>query len=139
MSSTSKVRVKLTNVFIIIWRGTSGSDEKISATKIQPLDSEIKSNQSRDQSSRVATGTNRSIDQSRIDPLSGAGQYQHTAPHADSQGSVERAETIQGSKIKPPEGKGNQGTRKNAGLDDETVDMARINSVGSVREEQPPA
>ncbi|OAP61267.1 hypothetical protein AYL99_03468 [Fonsecaea erecta] len=121
-------------------RGTSGSDEKISATKIPPLDSSVKANAPHDQSSRGATGTDRSIDHSRIDPLGGAGQYQHTAPHADSQGAVGRDETIQGAKIEPLEGKGQQAaTTKSQGLDDETVDTARIDPVGSVREEmQPP-
>ncbi|KIW97347.1 uncharacterized protein Z519_02739 [Cladophialophora bantiana CBS 173.52] len=40
----------------IICRGTSGSDEKISATKIQPLDSEVKANLPHDQSSGGAAG-----------------------------------------------------------------------------------
>ncbi|OQV05142.1 hypothetical protein CLAIMM_09928 [Cladophialophora immunda] len=131
--------------------GTSGSDEKISATKIPPLDSAVKANRPHDQSSRGAAGTDRSIDQSRIAPMGGAardaraGQYQHTAPHADSQGSVGRDETIQGAKIEPLAGKGHAdvdahaGTKEDAGLDDETVDAARIDPLGSVREEQPPA
>ncbi|KIX96809.1 uncharacterized protein Z520_07529 [Fonsecaea multimorphosa CBS 102226] len=117
-------------------RGTSGSDEKLSATKIQPLDSAVKEHQPHDQSSRGAAGTDRSIDQSRIDPLGGAGQYQHTAPHADSQGAVGRDATIQGTKLEPLQGGKGSSSDKNPGLDDEVVDGARINPVGSVREEQ---
>ncbi|KIW12591.1 hypothetical protein PV08_09869 [Exophiala spinifera] len=115
--------------------GTSGSDEKISATKIDPLASDTKANQPHDQSSRGATGTDRSIDQSRIDPLGGAGRYKHPAPHADSQGVAGRDEAIQGAKIDPLSGKENTSTTKSPGLDDEQVDASRINPLGEVREE----
>ncbi|KAK5464953.1 hypothetical protein LTS15_001516 [Exophiala xenobiotica] len=115
--------------------GTSGSDEKISGTKIDPLASETKANQPHDQSSRGVAGTDRSIDKTRIDPLGGAGQYRHPAAHADSQGVVGRDETIQGAKIDPLSGKGNASTTKSAGLDDEQVDASRINPMGEVREE----
>ncbi len=45
----------------------------ISGTKIEPLDSPLKTNTPLDMSARGATGTNRTIDQARIDPLGGAG------------------------------------------------------------------
>ncbi|KAJ9621988.1 hypothetical protein H2203_006869 [Taxawa tesnikishii (nom. ined.)] len=115
--------------------GTSGSDEKISGAKIQPLDSETKYNTAHDQSSRGAAGTDRSIDQTRIDPIGGAGQFQHPAPHADSQGVVGRDEAIQGAKIEPLEGNPTKGTAKSTGLDDEQIDSARIQPGGEVREE----
>ncbi|KAI6876689.1 hypothetical protein KC338_g315 [Hortaea werneckii] len=75
--------------------GASGSDEKISASKclphtqIQPLDSEQKFNTTHDLSSRGATGSDRNIDQARLDPTAGnRGQYQHPEPHAEGGGSV---------------------------------------------------
>ena len=68
--------------------------------------------------------------------LSVLGQYQHTAPHADSQGVVGRDETVQGAKIEPLEGGlANQTAIKSSGLDDEAVDSARVAPMGSVREE----
>lgn len=54
--------------------GASGSDEKISAAKIDPLASETKANVPHDQSSRGAVGSDRNIDQARIDPIGGAGK-----------------------------------------------------------------
>lgn len=65
----------------------------------------------------------------------GLGQYQHPAPHADSQGVVGRDEAIQGAKIDPLSGKENVSTTKSTGLDDEQVDASRINPMGEVREE----
>lgn len=58
--------------------GASGSDEKISASKIQPLDSETKNNQEHDTSSRGVAGSDRNIDQARTNPLGGAGTAIHT-------------------------------------------------------------
>ena len=68
-------------------------------------------------------------------PLLQQGQYQHTAPHADSHGVVGTDEVIQGAKLEPLEGQGHQATQKSEGVDDESVDTARIEPVGSVREE----
>lgn len=48
----------------------------ISGAKIQPLDSETKANVPLDTSSRGSAGTDRTIDQARIDPLGGAGEFQ---------------------------------------------------------------
>lgn len=53
--------------------GASGSDEKISATKIDPLASETKANVPHDQSSRGAVESDRNVDRARIAPLGGAG------------------------------------------------------------------
>lgn len=116
-------------------RGASGSDGKISASKIQPLDSEQKEDIPHDQSSRGVAGTDRSIDQTRIDPLGGAGQNKTTAPHADSQGVVGRDETVESAKIDPLSGDQQTSERKNTGLDDEAVDAARAAPLGSVREQ----
>ena len=55
--------------------GASGSDEKISGSKIHPLASETKYNVPLDTSSRGVVGTDRNIDQARIDPVGGKGQY----------------------------------------------------------------
>ncbi|KAK5122886.1 hypothetical protein LTR85_003451 [Meristemomyces frigidus] len=116
--------------------GASGSDEKISAAKIQPLDSDVKYNQTHDTSARGVAGTDRSIDQSRLEPLEGnRGQFQHPASHADTQGVVGRDETVQGAKIEPLGGQVGEGTRKSEGLDDEVVDGARVAPLGEVREE----
>ncbi|KAJ9636273.1 hypothetical protein H2199_007948 [Coniosporium tulheliwenetii] len=113
--------------------GVTGSDEMISGAKIQPLDSETKANVPLDTSSRGSAGTDRTIDQARIDPLGGAGQYQNPLPHADSQGVVGRDETIQGTKIEPLEGKKDEAQGKGPGLDDENVDASRIDPLGEVR------
>ncbi|KAI6796221.1 hypothetical protein KC361_g4571 [Hortaea werneckii] len=128
--------------------GASGSDEKISASKclphtqIQPLDSEQKFNTTHDLSSRGATGSDRNIDQTRLDPTAGnRGQYQHPEPHAESGGSVGRDETIQAAKVDPLVSQAQSGetastaTRKNPGLDDEVVDAGRVAPMGEVREE----
>lgn len=81
-------------------------------------------------------GEDSDINQGRIDPLGGRGQYQHPAPHADSQGVVGRDNILQGAKIAPMEGGFKQAGCENQGLDDETIDGARIRPVGSVREEK---
>ncbi|KAK8198754.1 hypothetical protein M8818_006621 [Zalaria obscura] len=60
--------------------GASGSDEKISGAKIEPLDSETKYNTPHDQGSRGVVGTDRTIDQARIDPVGGHGEL-HRSPH----------------------------------------------------------
>jgi len=86
--------------------------------------------------SRGVAGSDRNIDQSRIDPLEGnRGQYQHPESHADSQGVVGRDGVISGAKIDPLVAQANQATRKNEGLDDEQVDASRVEPLGEVREE----
>ena len=92
----------------MIHRGASGSDEKISASKIQPLDSETKHDQPHDQSSRGAAGSDRNIDQARIDPLGEQDQSHGTALQGDEQGVVGSDKTIGEAKIEPLEGKENQ-------------------------------
>ncbi|KAI9821064.1 MAG: hypothetical protein M1827_003797 [Pycnora praestabilis] len=118
--------------------GVSGSDEKLSGAKIQPLESEVKDDTPLDTSSRGATGSDRNIDQSRIEPIGGAGQYQHPLPQTHDGGSTGSDEAIGGAKIEPLEGaqgdKGNEEVGKN-GLDDESVDGARVQPLGEVREE----
>ncbi|RYP56069.1 hypothetical protein DL769_009983 [Monosporascus sp. CRB-8-3] len=115
--------------------GATGSDENISASKIQPLESEQKRGVAHDQSSsRGVAGSDRDIDQSRINPLGGKGQYQHPAPHADTQGAVGRDEDIAAARIEPLGGGPETSQRKNPGLDDEMVDKARTQPLGSVRE-----
>lgn len=116
----------------------TSTDETISGSKIPPLDSGVKANTTHDLSARGSAGTDTSIDQARIAPLGGKGQNQHTLAHADTQGSVGRDETIQGTKIEPLEGKANEGTRKEEGIDVETVDSTRIPPLGAVREKTPP-
>ncbi|KAI9659045.1 MAG: hypothetical protein M1821_002005 [Bathelium mastoideum] len=115
--------------------GASGSDEKISASKIDPLASDQKYGVEHDLSSRGAAGSDRNIDQTRVDPVGGAGQYRHPDSKADSQGVVGRDEAVQGSKIEPLEGKDHTFQAKAPGLDDEQVDGSRINPLGEVREE----
>ena len=51
----------------------SGSDEKISGTKISPLASETKYGVEHDISNRGAAGSDYNIDKSRADPVGGAG------------------------------------------------------------------
>ncbi len=67
-----------------------------------------------------------------------AGQGQHTAPHADSQGVIGRDNTIQGAKLEPLKSSTSSETSAAQGLDDEAVDAARIDPMGSVREGTPP-
>ncbi|KAI7254350.1 hypothetical protein KC335_g14493, partial [Hortaea werneckii] len=111
-------------------------------TQIQPLDSEQKFNTTHDLSSRGATGSDRNIDQARLDPTAGnRGQYQHPEAHAEGGGSVGRDETIQAAKVDPLVSQAQSGetastaTRKNPGLDDEVVDAGRVAPMGEVREE----
>jgi len=81
-------------------------------------------------------GTDRNIDQARTEPLEGnRGQYQHTEPHAQSGGVVGGDETVSGAKIDPLANESDAATRKNPGLDDETVDASRVEPMGEVREE----
>lgn len=68
--------------------GASGSDEKISASKIQPLDSETKYNQTHDLSSRGVAGSDRNIDQTRINPTEGNRGRFHAAPLRDLEHTV---------------------------------------------------
>ena len=56
-------------------------------------------------------------------------------PHADSQGVVGREDVIQSAKIAPFDHKVKQSTQHTQGLDDESVDAARIRPLGEVREE----
>lgn len=51
----------------------SGSDEKVSGTKITPLESETKYGVEHDLGNRGAVGTDTNIDKSRTAPLGGAG------------------------------------------------------------------
>ncbi|GME22559.1 set domain-containing protein [Neofusicoccum parvum] len=115
--------------------GFTGRDETISGAKIQPLDSETKHNVEHDLSSRGAAGTDHSIDHARIEPLGGHGQFQHPAPHANSQGVVGRDEAFAGAKIAPLDGKEGPTAGKSTGLDDEAVDGSRIAPLGEVREQ----
>jgi len=103
-----------------------------SAAKISPLDSRTKEGVEADQSERTSAGDDSTIDQSRIDPLGGAGQYQNPAPHADSHGVVGTDRDIQQAKIDPL---GGQGGTAGGGLADEEVDAARIQPLGEVRAE----
>ncbi|KAI0842241.1 hypothetical protein F5Y06DRAFT_293064 [Hypoxylon sp. FL0890] len=135
----------------------TGSTAEISKTKIEPLESEVKHNTPYDGTDRGSTGSDRTIDQSRINPLGEKGesdsqatvkfatvmtdtgllvlgQGQHTAPHADNHGVVGPAENLGKTKIPPLEGGVNESQPPRTGLDDEAVDTARINPLGGVRE-----
>ncbi|KAI4173791.1 MAG: hypothetical protein LQ348_006482 [Seirophora lacunosa] len=114
--------------------GASGSDEKISAAKIDPLASETKANVPHDQSSRGAVGSDRNIDQARIDPIGGAGQYKHPASHASS-GVVGSDADMEKAKIDPLAGEVPKGGAQPSGLTDEGIDAARVQPLGEVREE----
>ncbi|KAI4128138.1 MAG: hypothetical protein LQ338_002875 [Usnochroma carphineum] len=114
--------------------GASGSDEKISATKIDPLASDVKANVPHDQSSRGFVGTDRTIDQARIDPVGGGDRYKHPAPHATS-GVIGNDANIDKAKIEPLEGQTPKGGEKPSGLTDEEIDAARVQPLGEVREE----
>lgn len=83
----------------------------------------------------VSVLTHRAIECEACANNQSAGQFQHPAPHADSQGVVGRDEAIQGAKIEPLEGNPTKGTAKSTGLDDEQIDSARIQPGGEVREE----
>lgn len=63
-----------------------------------------------------------------------SGQHQHTAPHADSQGVVGTTENIGKAKIQPLDGGLREAQNPRTGIDDESVDAARINPLGNVRE-----
>jgi hypothetical protein len=56
------------------------------------------------------------------------------APHADSQGVVGREDIIQSAKIEPMKKEMFERTEHTHGLDDETVDAARIPPMGEVRD-----
>jgi hypothetical protein len=100
------------------------------------LDSETKYNQTHDLGYPSVAGTGRNLNQSRFEPTEGnRGQYKHPAATANSQGVVGRDETVQGAKIDPLGGQGNESTRENPVLDDEQVSGARIEPGGAVREE----
>ncbi|KAI1414787.1 hypothetical protein F5Y13DRAFT_158312 [Hypoxylon sp. FL1857] len=113
---------------------STGSTAQISKTKIEPLESEVKHNTPYDGADRGSAGSDRTIDQSRINPLGEKGQHQHTAPHADSQGVIGTTENLGKTKIQPLEGAVNEAQPPRTGLDDEAVDAARINPLGGVRE-----
>ncbi|KAI1461824.1 hypothetical protein F4805DRAFT_453061 [Annulohypoxylon moriforme] len=115
------------------WRMT-GSTVQISKTKIEPLESEIKHNSPYDGSDRGSAGSSRTIDQTRIQPLGGKSQHQHTAPHADSHGVVGTVEDIGKVRIPPLESDSHEAQNPRTGLDDEVIDAARIDPLGSVRE-----
>jgi hypothetical protein len=53
---------------------SAGSDAKISGSKIEPLDSDIKVGVPHDVSSQGVVGSDRNIDQTRIDPVGGHGK-----------------------------------------------------------------
>lgn len=57
-------------------------------------------------------------------------------PHANSQGVVGRDDVIAGAKIEPLASHKMAGV-PDQGLDDESVDAARIAPMGEVREEMP--
>ncbi|KAL1865738.1 hypothetical protein VTK73DRAFT_5084 [Phialemonium thermophilum] len=116
-------------------RTSCGTDENISASKIQPLDSSTKTNIPRAQGEKGVAGFEEDINQSRISPLGGHGQYQHPAPHADSQGAVGTEGTIGRSKIAPLEKPQNETQAHDSGLSDEAVDSSRIHPLSEVREE----
>ncbi|OTA85628.1 hypothetical protein M434DRAFT_36060 [Hypoxylon sp. CO27-5] len=115
-------------------RRSTGNTAEISKTKIEPLESEVKYNTPYDGADRGSAGSDRTIDQSRINPLGGKGQQQHTAPHANNQGVVGTDENIGKTKIQPLEGSAKEPQPPKTGLDDEAVDAARINPLGEVRE-----
>ncbi|KAJ9634925.1 hypothetical protein H2199_008789 [Coniosporium tulheliwenetii] len=118
-------------------RGSVGSDEDISGTKIAPLDSEIKRGVPKDTSEHGVAGYNEDIDLARIAPLGGKGKYQHPMPHADTQGVTGRDEVLEGAKIPPMDAMMHKvaGHPKSEGIDDEEVDAARAAPLGKVREE----
>lgn len=63
---------------------STGSDAKISGSKIEPLDSEQKEGVSRDESGGGAAGTDVNIDQARIDPVGGKGRAIHRQTENDA-------------------------------------------------------
>ncbi|KAI2473567.1 hypothetical protein F4781DRAFT_427194 [Annulohypoxylon bovei var. microspora] len=69
-----------------------------------------------------------------MEPLGGKGQHQHTAPHADSHGVVGTAEDLGKVKIPPLESDSHEAQNPRTGLDDEVIDGARIDPLGSVGE-----
>ncbi|KAI0381952.1 hypothetical protein F5Y04DRAFT_280183 [Hypomontagnella monticulosa] len=113
---------------------STGNSAQISGTKIAPLDSEVKYNTPSNGADRGSAGSNRTIDQARINPLGGKGQHQNTASHADSQGVVGTTENIGKAKIQPLDKNLHEAQNPRTGIDDESVDAARINPLGGVRE-----
>lgn len=65
----------------------------------------------------------------------GALDHHEQMPHANSQGVVGRVDIIQSTKIAPLDGGMRQQTLHTQGLDDEAVDAARVQPMGSVRED----
>jgi hypothetical protein len=70
--------------------------------------------------------------------LTNLGQGQHTAAHANSQGVIGRENALQGAKLEPLDSNVDPGNPVTQGLDDEAVDSARIDPMGTVREKTPP-
>ncbi|KZF24474.1 hypothetical protein L228DRAFT_245413 [Xylona heveae TC161] len=115
--------------------GASGSDEKISAAKIDPLASTMKQGVPHDQSSRGAVGTDRNIDRSRIAPLAGHAHHHHVAPHADTSGVVGHEHTIASTKIDPLSRTTHTPVPPDTGLDIEDIDSSRIEPMGEVEDD----
>lgn len=67
----------------------------------------------------------------------GDSDHHHTNPHADSSGVIGREEYVEGSKIGVFDTayKHRSRTQHETGLDDESVDRARIRPLGEVRED----
>ncbi|KAK5165812.1 uncharacterized protein LTR77_008735 [Saxophila tyrrhenica] len=118
---------------------STGSDAKISGTKIEPLDStDTKQNQQRDMGGQGVAGSDKNIDQARIGPVGGKGVGQNPAPHDDVQGVVGRDANVEKVKIDPLVSQAEQSTEQPApGLNDENVSAARVAPLGEVREDMP--
>ncbi|KAF2404664.1 hypothetical protein EJ06DRAFT_215195 [Trichodelitschia bisporula] len=114
--------------------GSCGTDAMLSSSKITPLDADVKRHVPHAPFGSGSTGYDYDIDESRIEPLGGHGQYQHPLPHADSQGVVGRDRVIATSKIEPFDHKGPAGNMT-YGVDQEMVDKARIEPLSEVREQ----
>ncbi|KAF2748492.1 hypothetical protein M011DRAFT_476497 [Sporormia fimetaria CBS 119925] len=105
----------------------------LSGAKIEPLKSPVKRHQPHDDHGDI--GEERDIEETHLEPLHSELKHHHTQlPHADSHGVVGHDDDIQQAKIAPFDGKVKQSTQHWTGLDDETVDAARITPMGEVRE-----
>ncbi|KAL1636279.1 hypothetical protein SLS56_001259 [Neofusicoccum ribis] len=117
-------------------RGAAGTDHNIDHARIEPLGGHGKqaATAPAELTAGAAPETSHLIHVQEADKRT-KGQFQHPAPHANSQEVVGRDEAFAGAKIAPLDGKEGPTAGKSTGLDDEAVDGSRIAPLGEVREQ----
>ncbi|KAF2276581.1 uncharacterized protein EI97DRAFT_458496 [Westerdykella ornata] len=105
-----------------------------SSSKIEPLKSPVKYHQPHDNHGVI--GEDHDIEEDHLEPLRSEIKHHHIQlPHAETHGVIGYDDVIQSSKIAPFNGKLNQRTEHEEGIDDEDIDASRIRPMGEVREE----